>query len=68
MNQSPEFERPDLAVADQIVARLVNEGFLPQPFADRVAPALASGTLRANDWRRLAEQVLAWEMQEGEHE
>ena len=68
MNPSPDFERPDLAVADQIVVRLVSEGFLPQPFADRVATALANGTMRANDWRRLAEQVLAWEMQEGEHE
>ncbi len=68
MNRSPEFERPDLAVADQIVARLVSGGLLPQPFADRVATALANGTIRANDWRRSAEQVLAWEMQEGEHE
>lgn len=68
MNQSPDFERPDAAVSNQIVARFLDDGILTAPFAERVAAALAGGTIRSDEWRRLAEQVLAWEMREDEHE
>ena len=67
MAKSPEQERPNGAVAAQIVARLIDEGFLPPTFAKRVAAGLDTGAITASDWRRLVEQMLAWEMQESDH-
>ena len=67
MNPSPTQERPDVAVANHIVARLTDQHVLPPAFAQRVTTQLADGSFSAAEWRRLAEQVLAWETKEGDH-
>lgn len=66
MHDSPELETPDAEVAHQIVGRFVEEGVLPRQFADRILAQLTGGGMKAGDWRALAQQALAWEMQEGD--
>jgi len=66
MDDAPEFETPDAEVAHQIVRRFVDEGVLPQPFAERILARLTDGAMKAGDWQALAQQALAWEMQEGD--
>lgn len=68
MNDSPALSTPDETVADQIVKRLVAAGLLPQQYAVQTRSQLASGALRAEDWRLLAEKALELAGREGAHE
>ena len=66
MNNTPEFENPDAEVAYRVVNRFMDQGVLPPQFADRLLTQLTNGSMRERDWRLLAQQVLAWEMEAGD--
>lgn len=68
MSDVPPVSSPDETVADQIVRRLIAAGLLPQQYAKYTKQQLANGTLRAEDWRLLAEKALEVTKRENEHE
>lgn len=68
MNDSPAVGTPDETVADQIVKRFVAAGLLPPQYAEQTITQLAGGTLRAEDWRLLAEKALELVDREHDHE
>ena len=59
MATTPVSPTPDRTVAERIVERFVEAGVLPAQLGDEVITKLASGTLRAEDWRKLAETAIA---------
>lgn len=58
---------PDEVVAEQIVARFVATGLLPEQYGEQTREQLANGKLKAEDWRLLAEIALEWQAREGDH-
>lgn len=58
MIEPPNFEHPDETVANQIITRFVAAGLLSQQDMTYAKAQLANGTLRAEDWRLLAEKAL----------
>lgn len=62
MSDSPTLDTPttpDEIVAKRIIDRLVATGLLPPKYAEYTQRRLAAGEIKADSWRRLAEQVLA---------
>lgn len=55
------FDTPDEIVAKQIIARFVETGLLPPRYADQARVQLATGKMRVEDWRLLAEKALELE-------
>lgn len=68
VNNSPALGTPDETVADQIVRRLVAAGLLPPQYANQTRNQLATGALRAEDWRLLAEKAIELAGWEESHE
>lgn len=64
MIESPNFENPDEIVANQIITRFVAAGLLSQQDMAYAKTQLANGTLRADDWRLLAEKALELALRE----
>ena len=57
----PEILSPNEQVAQRIVARLLASGLIAASQAETVRRGLAAGTLKATDWRLLAEKALQME-------
>ncbi len=57
----PENLSPDEQVAQRIAAQLLASGLIAANQAEPVRRGLAAGTLRAADWRLLAEKALQTE-------
>lgn len=56
---------PDGQVAQQIVAQLAQRGLISAKQAAALARGLAEGTLKATDWRLIAENALEAEAHRG---
>ena len=67
MNNSTDNHNPDEIVAKTIITRLVKAGLISEQDSNRAHLQLASGTLKAEDWRLLAEKALELESREGSH-
>lgn len=65
--QTPTLDTPDERVAAEIVSRLVAAGLLPQQYATQTRRQLATGAMRAADWRLLAEKTLELRSREAHH-
>ncbi len=57
VNMADIKQTPAQALANQITARLVQENLLAEVRAARFSTALASGKLKAGDWRLAIEAV-----------
>lgn len=61
MSDSPTMDTSataDEIVAKRIIDRLVATGLVPPRYAEYTQQRLASGEIKADSWRRLAEKVL----------
>ena len=67
MSNSNDNKIPDEVVADKIINRLVTARLIAEQDRDRAYTQLASGKLKAEDWRLLAEKALGRESREGVH-
>ena len=66
MPTSDRIETHDQVVARRIVDRLVAVGLLPPAYAQRTATRLGEGTMKAEQWRFLAEKALERDGQVGD--
>ena len=66
MPTSDRIETHDQVVARRIVDRLVAVGLLPPAYAQRTATRLGEGTMKAEQWRFLAEKALERHHMEGD--
>lgn len=57
---------PNEQVAQRIVARLLASGLIAHSQAEPVRHGLAAGTLKAADWRLLAENALEMEVRDAQ--
>ena len=63
MHNAPDLQSPDAQVAHRIVDRFLDDGLLSRDLANRLLTQFTEGALRADDWRALAGQALAWEQE-----
>ncbi len=68
MTIPPNLDTPDKTVAQRIITRLIAAGLLPEPLANQTQNQLASGTMRTEEWRLLAEKVLEAAARESKQE
>lgn len=67
MSNTTNNHGPDEIVAEKIITRLVKAGLISEQDSSRANIQLASGNLKAEDWRLLAEKALEFESREGAH-
>ena len=65
MSDSVHIATPDETVAEKIIARLVKARFITDHDKKRTWAKLANGSLKAEDWRLLAEKALEAAVREG---